>query len=81
MQNIYIENLKVRFFQSALNVNDCADQKDINRNHVNYGRATTLAGILLDFGYDVKLPVWEDKGYLKIPFIQVNDWRIDFHNK
>lgn len=80
MNNLYIESLKVEFFQSASYVNDYAEQKDIKRNHVNYGSATTLAGILSDFGCKVKLPVWEDDGYLKIPFIQVDDWKIEFHN-
>lgn len=80
MNNPYIENLKVKFYQSASGANDSAEQKDINRNHVNYGSVTTLAGILSDFGCKVELPVWEDDGYLKIPFIQVNDWKIDFHN-
>lgn len=80
MRNLYIEKLKVDLYSSASNVNDCAEQKDNNRNHVNYGSATTLAGILTDLGCEVKLPVWSDNGYLKIPFIQVDDWKIEFHN-
>ncbi len=80
MKNLYIEKLKVDFYRSASNTNDCAEQKDVNRNHVNYGGATTLARVLMDFGCKVELPVWEDDGYLKIPFIQVDDWKVDFHN-
>lgn len=80
MNNLYIEKLKVDLFSSADNVNHCAEQKDNNRNHTNYGSASTLARILIDFGCKVKLPVWEDNGYLKIPFIQVDDWKIEFHN-
>lgn len=80
MMNLYIENLKVKFYQSASSTNDYAEQKDNNRNHTNYGSATAIAGILNDFGCKVNLPVWEDNGYLKIPFIQVDDWKIEFHN-
>ena len=80
MNNLYIEKLKVDLDRSASNVNDYAEQKDNNRNHTNYGSASTLAGILIDFGCKVELPVWSDNGYLKIPFIQVDDWKIEFHN-
>jgi len=80
MKNLYIEKLKMEFCKSAGNVNDYAEQKDNNRNRANYGSATTLAAILIDFGCKVELPVWENNGYLKIPFIQVDDWKIEFHN-
>lgn len=80
MNNLYVEKLKVDFYKSASNVNDYAELMDNNRNHVNYGSASTLAAILADFGCKVNLPVWEDNGYLKIPFIQVDDWKIEFHN-
>lgn len=80
MKNLYIDKLKVDLYRSASNANNCADQKDSNRNHVNYGSANALAMVLRDFGCEVNLPVWEDNGYLKIPFIQVDDFRIDFHN-
>ncbi len=80
MRNLYIEKLKSNFYKSASNVNDYAERNDIYRNHVNYGSASTLAMVLKDFGCDVELPVWEDNGYLKIPFIQVDDWKIDFNN-
>ena len=80
MTNLYIDKLKVDLYRSASNVNDSAEQKDNSRNHTNYGSASTLATILVDFGCKVNLPVWEDKGYLKIPFIQVDDWKIEFHN-
>ncbi len=80
MNNLYIDKLKVDFYRSASNVNDYAQQKDNNRNHTNYGSASMIAAILTDFGCKVQLPVWEDNGYLKIPFIQVDDWKIEFHN-
>lgn len=80
MKNLYIDKLKVDFYQNASNVNLYAEQKDVNRNHTNYGSATTIAMVLTDFGCNVKLPVWEDNGYLKIPYIQVDDWKIEFHN-
>lgn len=80
MNNLYIDKLKADFYRSASNVNDYAQQKDNNRNHTNYGSTSTIAAILTDFGCKVQLPVWEDNGYLKIPFIQVDDWKIEFYN-
>ena len=50
MNNLYIEKLKVDLYRSASNVNDYAEQKDNNRNHTNYGSASTLAGILITTG-------------------------------
>ena len=78
MKNLYIEKLKVDLFTNSSNVNKYAKEKDNNRNHVNYGSATTIAKILMDFGCKVELPVWEDNGYLKIPFIRVDDWKIEY---
>ena len=74
----YIEKLKADFYGSVSNVNDYAERKEVNGNHVSFGSAITIAGILIDFGCEVKLPAWEDDGCLKIPFIQVDDWRIEF---
>ena len=80
MSNLLIEKLKISLFASASNVNSYAEQQDNNRNHTNYGSASAIAAILRDLNCEVTLPVWEDKGYLKIPFIQVDDWKVKFHN-
>ena len=80
MNNLYIEKLKMDLFRNADNVNHYAEQKDVNRNHTNYGSASAIAMVLSDFGCKVNLPVWDDNGYLKIPFIQIDEWRIDFYN-
>lgn len=77
MKDLYFEELKVRIFKSVENVNYYAENKDVYRNHTNYGGASALASVLRDFGHNVELPVWEDEGYLKIPFLKVDEWKIE----
>jgi len=72
MKENYFDTLKVRLFQAVDNVNRCADEKDCNRNHVNYGSATSIARVMVDFGHDVDLPVWDDGGFLRIPKIVID---------
>lgn len=79
MKENYFDTLKVRLFQAADAVNKCANEKDINRNHVNYGSASSIARVMVDFGHDVNIPVWDDNGVLRIPKIVIDGkiW-IDF---
>jgi len=66
------EKMKVKLHESAMRVNDCANRKDVNRNRVNYGIATTCASVLGELGHEVEVPCWDDDGYLKIPKIIIN---------
>lgn len=69
----FIEKLKADTIQSAANVNQCAEDKDINRNHVNYGSTTTYAKVLRELGHEVDVPVWGDEnGCLRIPRLNIN---------
>lgn len=72
MKDTYFDAIKTRIIMSCGYVNDCADGKDLNRNHVNYGCAITWASVLRDMGHDVDVPVWEDVGYLRIPKLKID---------
>ena len=63
------EKMKAKLYEAAMRVNDCANRKDANRNHVNYGIATTCVSVLRELGHEVEVPCWDDDGYLKIPKI------------
>ena len=82
MKENYFDELKIRMYCAADNVNSQAIEKDINRNHVNYGSVTTLALIMRDFGHTTDIPVWEDdNGCLRIPYIEIDGQKfIEFPN-
>lgn len=71
-EKTYFEEIKSRFMMSAIWTNDNAKRNDVNRNHVNYGCCTCLAKILRDMGHKTDVPVWEDNGVLKIPFLSID---------
>ena len=73
-----VGKMKVNLFQAAMNVNRQAEDKDANRNHVNYGRATAFASVLHDLGHEVEIACWEDEGFLKIPKITIDDKTTNF---
>lgn len=73
-----IGKMKVDIFQAAMNVNRQAEDKDANRNRVNYGVATTCAGVLRLLGIETEIAVWEDEGFLKIPKITIDGKTTDF---
>lgn len=70
------DEIKARFIKAAMWTNDNAESKDMNRNHVNYGCCTTWAWVLRDMGHEVEVPVWEDAGVLKIPFISIDGVKV-----
>ena len=76
MEKTYFEEIKLRFIKAAMWTNDNAKDKDVNRNHVNYGCCTTWARVLQDMGHEVNVPVWEDDGCLKIPFIEIDGKKV-----
>ena len=81
MNNTYFEEIKLRVIRAADQTNCNADEKDIKRNHTNYGTASAFLSILGDFGHDIDLPVWEDEnGCLRIPFVKIDDKKIEFIN-
>lgn len=54
------------------------EQKDSNRNRVNYGSATAYACILREMGHDVELRVYEKEGYLVTDKITIKGADYDF---
>lgn len=73
-----IGKMKVDLFQAAMNVNRQAEDKDANRNRVNYGVVTTCAGVLRLLGIETEVAVWEDEGFLKIPKITIDGKTTNF---
>lgn len=79
MKNAYFEEIKTRLIITAMQVNENAKEKDVNRNHVNYGGCNCWAQVLRDMGHETDVPVWEDDGVLRIPYISINGQKvIDF---
>lgn len=76
MEKTYFEEIKLRFIKAAMQTNDNAKRKDVNRNHVNYGCCICWAEVLRDMGHKTDVPVWEDGGVLKIPFLSVDGQKI-----
>jgi len=65
--------IKVDLIGAVINVNQYAKEKDLNRNHVNYGVAIADANVLRELGHKVEIACWEDDGYLKVPKITINE--------
>lgn len=72
MKDTYFDNLKVRLFTDCSNVNSYEEQKDLERNRVNYGCAISWAQVMRDFGHDVDLPVYDSDGFLRIAKIVID---------
>jgi|GEM_PF-848632 len=73
-----VDKLTVQIIGAAGRVNDYAQQKDINRNHTNYGNVSGVATALRLLGHDVDYSNWEDNGYLKIGYLKIDDKKINF---
>jgi hypothetical protein len=74
-----IDKLTTNFILDALHVNDCADGKDANRNHVNYGCVTRCAHVLRLLGQEIEIACWEDNGYLRISKYTINGKTTELH--
>ena len=81
MENTYFGNLKTKLIVGCGRVNDCTDDKDMNRNHVNYGMVAAFASVVRDMGHDVDISLWEDNGFLRIPKLKIDGQTvIEYHN-
>ena len=76
MEETYFHAIKKRVIMAVTRLNDQAEEKDINRNHVNYREASALIQVIKDMGHEADLPVWEDEGCLKVPFIEIDKEKI-----
>jgi len=55
------EQIKVKVIQAIWNMNEQAEQGDVNRNHVNYGMVQAYGDILRCMGHDTELSnCWEN---------------------
>lgn len=81
MKDTYFDNLKVRLFTDCSNANNYEEQKDLERNRVNYGCAISWAQVMRDFGHDVDLPVYDSDGFLRIAKIVIDgEVYVDFED-
>lgn len=75
MEKTFFEELKLRAIMAAMSVNRTAEDKDVKRNHVNYGELTAWTRLLRDMGHETDTPVWEDREAnecLKIPRLKID---------
>lgn len=68
----YYKEIEYRFVMAAALTNNNATCGDVNRNHVNYGACTACARVLDDMGHETEVPVYEENGFLRIPYLKVD---------
>lgn len=79
MGESYFEQIKAKYILTAMRTNDCAEERDTNRNHTNYGSASTWGEVLKDMGHKIETSVWEDgNGCLRIPCVSIDEENIEF---
>ena len=66
-----IDRLTAGAILTASSVNLNAGAKDINRNHVNYGRLSEQLSTLLAVGVEVDHGVWEDGEVLRVSYLTI----------
>lgn len=76
MEKTYFEEIKQRVIEAAMRTNDHAKIGDRNRNYINYGALKAWMRVLDDMGHKINLPVREDNGYFKIPFIKIDGTKV-----
>lgn len=72
MKENYFEEIRIRFIGAAIATNDHAIEKDVVRNLVYYGRCISWGQVLRDMGHEIEIPVRENDGVLKIPFLSID---------
>lgn len=75
--NDFYSKLRQRLYSDAKVVNYYAKEKDLGRNHDNYGACIALAGVLKELGHPTSVAVYEnDEGYLLVPTIEIDGVKI-----
>ena len=64
MEETMYEKYYMAMFKAVNRMNSCVEEKDLLRNHTNYGTATAYASVLRDFGHEVDTCVYGDGDYL-----------------
>lgn len=80
-KNTIYNEIFMKMYQSVDWMVQAYNQKDNNRNHVNYGSATAYASLLQSMGHDVDLRVYGDDGYLLTNSIIVDGKNFDFFHR
>lgn len=80
MERSVFEEIKMEMYKAAEAVNYYADKKDLKRNRVNYGCLITWDRIIRQMGHDTNIAVWEDDDCLRIPFVEIETYRMEFKN-
>ena len=68
-----VETMMCDAILAAYRMNEQATQKDLARNHVNYGVMKQALKYLRELGHETKDATWEDDGFLIGEKITVND--------
>lgn len=77
-----LETIQMEVIKAAKAVNDCADQKDVKRNRVNYGCLITWQEIAQRMGNEINTVVWEDEnGCLRIPYVETGSCKTELQEK
>lgn len=79
MESTYFNKIKTQIVMDCGSVNDYADRKDVNRNHVNYGRVTAWSLMMCEIGHKVEVFAWEDNGFLRISALKIDGQTIIEH--
>ena len=80
-KNTMYEEIFLGMFRSVDWMVQNYNNKDLKRNHVNYGSATAFASVLRSMGHEVDLRVYGDGEYLLTNGIIVDGKQFDFfHN-
>lgn len=72
MKENYFEEIRMRFIGTAIATNNNAIEKDVTSNLVYYGRCICWGQVLRDMGHEIEIPVQENDGVLKIPFLSID---------
>lgn len=80
MERSIFEEIKMEIYKAAEAVNRYADRKDLKRNRVNYGILITWNKIIRQMEHNTNIAVWEDGDYLRIPFVEIETYRMEFKN-
>lgn len=68
----YYKKIEYDFMMSAVAVNEYAKCGDAKRNRVNYGLCIAWTRLLDDMGHETEVPVYEENGFLRIPYLKVD---------
>lgn len=82
MQDTMYRKYYIAMFEAIIRMNEQAEEKDLLRNHTNYGTASAYASVIQDFGHEVDICVYGDGDYLISAQIIIDgEVKFDFEKK